>query len=161
MVGVNVKTKTNGRGVRRALRACNFKSLKAAAAYVWKAAVNSVKRVPSNEEFIAAMDSGDEKKMRSVVNKRKRRSKPSKPGKPPHSQTGLFPKSIAFDVNEEKQSAVIGPRESIIGPIGRVMEGGDPDFRGGNYPARPTMRPARDRSLKRLPKPWASALKGK
>ena len=66
---------------------------------------------------------------------------PSEPGTPPHTHTGgkgrkkgVLPAAIVYDVDEQKQEAVIGPRESVAGDVGRAFEFGG-EFRGERSPS--------------------------
>ncbi len=79
----------------------------------------------------------------------KRRKTPSPAGQPPHTQTGRIKNALAFEVRNE-HTAIIGARASIVGPILGVMEAGG-RFRGTLYDSRPTMKPALQKALPRMP----------
>jgi len=90
---------------------------------------------------------------------------PSTPGTPPHTHTqkvtksgktraGVLPKSITFKA--DKEGAVIGPRESIVGEAGAAHEFGE-EFRGDDYPERPFMGPALEANLARFASSWQAA----
>ena len=50
--------------------------------------------------------------------------RPNPPGKPVRTIRGRIKTSIAFSVNEQEWSSVIGPRKSVIGNLGRLHEFG-------------------------------------
>jgi len=85
---------------------------------------------------------------------------PSAPGSPPHTHTAKVTKSgkqrkgelqraIVYDYDRNSQSAVIGPRESVVGPSGAAHEFGGAS-RGETYPERPFMGPALQSNLSRF-----------
>ena len=76
--------------------------------------------------------------------------KPSHPGEPPHSRKGLARRAERYDVDAESETAVIGPRESIIGTTMEPEEFGG-EYQGREYPQRPAIGPALDRNVDRLP----------
>ena len=84
-------------------------SLSHAAGYIYKAARNSIKRRKSS----------------------------SLPGEPPHTQTGVLKRGIAYDVDKGRQTAVIGPTQSAVGIIAHTHE-----FGGTEAPKRPGDRGA-------------------
>lgn len=90
----------------------------------------------------------------------------SEPGTPPHTHTGGITKkgkvrkgnlqrAITYDA--DKESAVIGPRESVVGLAGRAHELGG-EFRGDEYPERPFMEPALEKNLDRFASEWAGSI---
>jgi len=81
----------------------------------------------------------------------------SQPGTPPHTRRGLLARAIRFDVAQDKKSAVIGPRESIVGTSGEAMEFGG-DYKGENFPPRPFMAPALEHAIPRLAGEWAGSI---
>jgi len=92
---------------------------------------------------------------------------PSPPGTPPHEHYGDLDRSIAVAIDEATGNVVVGPRESIVGERGSVLEFAgtyDPDagrdrfgrFLQGHASrmapsgakwARPFMRPAFDQAI--------------
>jgi hypothetical protein len=92
---------------------------------------------------------------------------PSAPGAPPHEHYGDLDRSITVGINESTGDVVVGPRTSIVGERGNVLEFAgtyDPDagrdrfgrfLRGhasrkapsGAKRARPFMRPAFERAI--------------
>lgn len=95
------------------------------------------------------------------------RSGPSSPGTPPHEHYGDLDRSIAVAIDEATGNVVVGPRASIVGERGNVLEFAgtyDPDagrdafgqFLKGHASrkapsgarwARPLMRPAFEQAL--------------
>ncbi len=93
---------------------------------------------------------------------------PSAPGSPPHTHTGGITKkgntrkgnlqrAIAYDT--DKDSAVIGPRESVVGLAGQAHEMGE-SFHGTDYDERPFMGPALDKNLDRFASSWQGSIGG-
>lgn len=82
---------------------------------------------------------------------------PSQAGQPPHTRKGLMRKAIRFAV-EDKYTAVVGPRKSIVGQSAEPHEHGGP-YKGQVYPARPTMGPAMERNLDRFANSWAGSVR--
>lgn len=81
---------------------------------------------------------------------------PSPAGSPPHTHKGKFlSRAIRYDAN--KVSAVIGPRESIVGEVGAAHEFGD-EHHGQDFPERPFMGPALDKNLDRFASDWAGSI---
>jgi hypothetical protein len=80
----------------------------------------------------------------------KRRSGASTPGTPPNTR-GAFKRAIKFDVDKEAEEAITGFQASVVGEAGAAHEHGE-EYRGDQYPERPTMGPAlqanEDRGLK-------------
>lgn len=70
---------------------------------------------------------------------------PAPPGQPPHTHSGRrLPRSIGYDADSD--DAVIGPRASMIGPVGETNEKGL-TLRGVHYQPRPFMGPALERNI--------------
>lgn len=81
---------------------------------------------------------------------------PSAPGTPPHTHKGAFlRRAVRFAA--DKEGAVIGPQESIVGQAGAAHEFGG-EFRGADYPERPFMQPALERALPRLAEGWSGSV---
>lgn len=91
---------------------------------------------------------------------------PSSPGSPPHTHTqkttksgktrkGNLQRAIAYDAN--KDSAVIGPRESVVGLAGAAHEFGE-TFHGDDFDERSYMGPALDRNLDRFASSWQGSI---
>jgi len=83
-------------------------------------------------------------------------SKPSLPGEPPHSRRGLARRAERYDVDAAAETAVIGPRFSVIGTAMQPEEFGG-KYRGDKYPQRPSIGPALQRNLDLLPAGFAGA----
>jgi len=84
--------------------------------------------------------------------------KPSPPGSSPNSRQGAFRNAVQYAVDKYRVSCLIGPSADIVADVGQAMEFGGP-FRGQNYPARPTMKPALDIVMPRLPEFWKESVK--
>ena len=93
---------------------------------------------------------------------------PSPPGMPPHTHTagvtkkgkpkkGHLPRAIVFDVDKQKQEAVIGPRASVVGESGAAHELGE-EFHGDDYPERPYMFPALETNAPRFADEYAGSI---
>ena len=80
---------------------------------------------------------------------------PSDPGAPPHTRKGLLRRAIVYSVDGD--TAVIGPRESIVGTSAEAMEFGG-EYKGGTYPERPFMGPALDTNIDRFAKEWSGSV---
>ena len=130
MLGISCKTTTRFNSLERKVKQANFENLGHAAATLRKVARQSIRR----------------------------RKKPSQPGGPPHTQTGRLKRSILYSVDRQRQSAIIGPAASIIGPAGAEHEHGG-RWRKERFPRRPYMGPALMKIGPRLPRMWASSIK--
>lgn len=93
---------------------------------------------------------------------------PSAPGSPPHTHTqkttksgktrkGNLQRAIAYDA--DKDSAVIGPRFSVVEEAGAAHELGE-SFHGQDYDERPFMGPALDKNLDRFASSWQGSIGG-
>lgn len=81
---------------------------------------------------------------------------PSEPGSPPHTHRGQFLKrAILFAA--DKEGAVIGPRESVVGQAGSAHELGG-EYKGQQFPQRPFMVPALTANLDRFAQEWAGSI---
>lgn len=138
MIGTAFQFTDQSKRVTNAADAASFRNLGHAAAAIRKDAVES----------IVAADG------------------PSAPGTPPHTHTGGVTKkgkvrkgnlqrAIVFDA--DKESAVIGPRFSVVGLAGRAHELGE-EFHGDLYPERAYMGPALDRNKDRFASSWAGSI---
>ena len=89
----------------------------------------------------------------------RKRRKVSKPGKPPHSHVGLLRNGILFAYDSHRKSVVIGPVLLRLGsPVPALLEYGGYGRRSKNrsgksayWRARPYMRPAMAKELRRMP----------
>lgn len=126
MIGIDVKIEDNTQRVADAAERATFRNLGHAAATLRNEAIESI--VPAEG--------------------------PSEPGTPPHTHTasvtkagrvrrGELPRAIVFDVDRAAQSALIGPRYSVVGESGAAHELGG-EFKGEEYPERSFMGPALD-----------------
>jgi phage gpG-like protein len=123
--------------VAKATEVATFRNLGHAAARIRKDAIESIE--PSDE--------------------------PSEPGKPPHTRRrvsragkalkGHLQRAIVYA--SDKETATIGPRESIVGESASAHEHGG-EYMGGEFPARPFMRPALERNLDKFHRDWAGSI---
>jgi hypothetical protein len=82
---------------------------------------------------------------------------PSLPGTPPHTRKRQLPRAIRFDYDKREQSAVIGPRFSVVGEAGEAHEFGG-EFRGDTFDERPYMLPALERNIPRFAQDWEGSI---
>jgi hypothetical protein len=93
---------------------------------------------------------------------------PSEEGTPPHTHTagvtrkgkvrrGELQRAIVYDVDRAAQSALIGPRESVVGESGAAHEFGG-EFKGQDYPERSFMGSALDNNDDRLAESFAGSI---
>jgi phage gpG-like protein len=139
MIGLAVTIASNFQKVEQSADKASFKNLGHAASRIRKDAIDSV--VPSDE--------------------------PSKPGTPPHTRNrvskkgkqlkGQLQRAIVFSHDKEKQEAVIGPRESIVGESAAAHEFGG-DYKGQDFPIRSFMGPALTANLDRFASDWAGSI---
>lgn len=138
MIGTEFKFEDRTKRVDTATEKASFRNFSHAAAAIRKDAVESIK----NE------------------------AGPSDPGTPPHTHTGGITKkgkvrkgnlqrAITYDA--DKGSAVIGPRESVVGLAGRAHELGE-ELHGDEYPERSYMEPALDLNMGRFASEWAGSI---
>jgi hypothetical protein len=95
--------------------------------------------------------------MRDARAKFEKSAEPSEPGQPPHTRKGQMPRSIRFDVSRPAQSAVIGPRESIVGESGAAHELGE-TFHDDDFVERPFMLPALEDNVDRFASDWGYSI---
>lgn len=87
-----------------------------------------------------------------------KRKGPSQPGKPPHTHEGVyFRRALRYDVNKQKQDAVIGFQHSTVGISAAVHEHGEKRGRV-QYPERPTIGPALVASIGRIAGQWQGSI---
>ena len=138
MIGLQVQIIDQMQKVADAAKQAEFKNLGHAAATIRKTEMESIQDAPG----------------------------PSPPGTPPHTHTsgvtksgktrrGVLPQSIAYAVDGD--SAIIGPRFSVVGDAAAAMEFGG-EFRGDEYPERPFAAPALEQNLDRLAQDWAGSI---
>jgi hypothetical protein len=129
MIGLNIKTTFNAKPLAQAAQKAKFKNLSHAAAAIRKTEIASF--IPSNVA--------------------------SAPGTPPHTRIrivkrgknkgGQFPRSVAFDVQGD--SAVIGPRASVVGTSAKAHEFGG-SYKGTIFPERSFAKPALQENVDRF-----------
>lgn len=84
--------------------------------------------------------------------------KPAPRGSAPHTRKGRLKNAIKYAVVKDKQSVVIGPDVEVAGTSGRAHELGG-HYRNEQYPKRPFMGPALEKTKDRLPPMWAGSVK--
>ena len=84
--------------------------------------------------------------------------KASAPGSPPNTRQGLLKRSLLFGVDKQRESAVIGPAENIIGTAMVAHEFGG-RYRKRRYPKRPLMGPTLVKTATKLPDLWEKSVK--
>lgn len=82
---------------------------------------------------------------KSAMDSIERSADASAPGQPPNTRRRQLPRSILFAVGDDKKSAIIGPRASFVGQSAQAHEFGG-DYKGQEFPERPFMFPALDRT---------------
>lgn len=82
---------------------------------------------------------------------------PSAPGEPPHTRQRLLPRAIRFDHDRKAQSAVVGPRASVVGEAGAAHELGEV-FQGQDFDERPYMGPALEENQDRFASSFESSI---
>jgi hypothetical protein len=130
MDGFNVRIEFGEDHLIGAMKQANRKALGRVGAYVRKAAVNS-------------------------VHKSKRASAA---GTPPNTRRGLLKHAVLFGVEAAAGRVVVGPARSLIGISMTAHEFGG-RYRGREYPRRPLMGPALERTAPQLPKLWEDSLR--
>lgn len=83
----------------------------------------------------------------------------SAPGTPPHTRRNQLKRAIVWDYDKAAQTAVIGPRESVVGLAGAAHEFGQ-EFHGDQFPERSYMGPALDKSKERFADDWRGSIGG-
>jgi hypothetical protein len=97
--------------------------------------------------------------IRLIARRSIRKSKTaSTPGTAPHTRQGQLKRAVVYAVEKSKQKVVIGPTHELVGPSAMAHEFGG-RFRGDQYPKRPLMGPALEKSLDRLPKFWTGSVR--
>jgi len=154
MIFAKADITTNAKAVEKAADVATYKNVGHAAASLRKLAIASLEKVDG----------------------------PSSPGKPPHTHqsqraakirklnshrkkrgraTVKVPKSFvlanAIVYAQENGAAVVGPRKSVAGMIGETHEFGG-QYKGAQYPERPFMGPALDKSRDRFAASFAGSI---
>jgi hypothetical protein len=84
--------------------------------------------------------------------------KPGQPGGPPNSRGGAGSMKSAIAYALASGVVVIGYRFSVIGTVGAVHEFGQ-NYKGQQFDKRPTLGPALERAIPRIPEGWRSILR--
>ena len=83
----------------------------------------------------------------------------SKPGEPATTRGGRRSYRAAIWTDVQQFSAVIGPRHSIVGDVGKQVEHGKDRGKGdSSYEARPVMGPTLEESLSRFPRRFSGSI---
>lgn len=130
MIGAQTKVTRHTGRVDNAVKKASFRNFGHAAASIRKDAAASLQRVASDD--------------------------PSPPGQPPHTHKGVFLKR-ALRYHVDPFSAVIGPRESVVGKAASAHEHGG-RYKGAEYPQRPFMFPALQRAIPRIGNRWRGSI---
>lgn len=140
MIGLDVKIEDTTKRVEDAAERATFRNVGHAAATIRNEAIESIVQADG----------------------------PSEPGTPPHTHTGGVTKSgkvrrgelqraIVFDHDRAAQSALIGPRYSVVGESGAAHEFGG-EYKEQNYPERAFMGPALDNNEDRFASSFAGSI---
>ena len=130
MIGANVRSFFDAKGVQRKANDGSIRALGHAAGAIRLTARRSIRRSPTYSD----------------------------PGTPPHTRRGLLREGILYAVEKDAARAVIGPTYERVGTSGSAHEFGG-RYRGDNYPARPFMGPALEAIRPRLPSFWAASVR--
>jgi len=76
--------------------------------------------------------------------------KPSAPGEPPHSRRGLLRRAERYEVDDQAETAVIGPRFALVGTSAEAHEFGG-QYKRETFQARPSIGPALQQNVSKLP----------
>jgi len=88
----------------------------------------------------------------------RRSGRPAAPGRPPHTQTGRLKNAIRFYVDRARQLALIGPTVDVVGIAGAEHEHGG-RRRAEDFPPRPFMGPALQKTRPKLPELYRQSFK--
>ena len=94
MIQVRTRVRFDEARVKKKVQAANFRSLGHAAATIRLTAKRSIRK----------------------------RKKPSNPGSPPSTQTGMLRRVLRYEVNRDREEAVIGPVNEIAGRLWNLHE---------------------------------------
>jgi hypothetical protein len=97
--------------------------------------------------------------IRAVARRMIRKSpQPAPAGHAPHTRRGQLKNAILFAVEKPRMRVLIGPTFRGVGRSMMAHEFGG-RYRGENFPRRPLMEPALERSRSRLPRFWSASIK--
>jgi phage gpG-like protein len=128
---IKVKSDFRPKRVTNAAKKGNFNSLGHAAASIRRAAMSLIRRS----------------------------KRPARKGDPPKTRRGKLKRAIFFDIDRNKETAVIGPSAAKVGKVGGAHEHGG-IYKGADFPRRPFMGPALETSAPRLPRHWRGSIVG-
>lgn len=146
--------------VKQAADKAAYKNFRHAAASIRKTAIASIKTATVAPAVVVRSKIRRNAKGRFLKGSGKRVVRkgkliPSPPGSPPHTRRGQLRRAIVFAATND--SAVIGPRYSVVGHAAEAHEFGGRINRN-KYPERPTMGPALNRNLARFASDWAGTI---
>lgn len=146
--------------VEQAADKAGYKNMRHAAASIRKDAMASIKKAPVAPPEVRRRKVKRNAQGRFVKGSGKSylaraRTIPAPPGSPPHTRRGQLRRAIVYAATDD--SAVIGPRYSVIELAAEAHEFGEP-HKKTNYPARPTMGPALARNLARFASDWQGSI---
>jgi hypothetical protein len=95
---------------------------------------------------------------KASILRRKKNETASPPGMPPRTRSGQLPRAIFYDVDKQRQEAIIGPIHSRVGLSAEPMEHGGV-YKGHLYDQRPFMSLALQKIVPRLPSIWRYSIK--
>jgi hypothetical protein len=130
MIGANVRSFFDAKGVQRKAQDGSIRALGHAAGAIRLTARRSIKRSPTYSD----------------------------PGTPPHTRRGLLREGILYAVEKDAARAVIGPAYEMVGTSGSAHEFGG-KYRKETFPKRAFMGPALEAIRPRLPSFWSASVK--
>jgi phage gpG-like protein len=137
VIGSSVKFTDETAKVVQAAKDAGELSMGRAAGRIRKDSIASIKRAPKAKAQ-GRNTKGQFTKARAAT--------ASPPGSAPYTKRGQLKRAIVYDVNKADQSAVIGPRASVVGLSAEAHEFGG-TYKGSEYPERPFMGPALDKNI--------------
>lgn len=147
MFGANVQVTDTTKNVVQAAEKAAYRNFGHASASIRKDAQASIKPAPKEQRTRAKKRGG------KIVRRATHAASP--PGQPPFTKRGQLKRSITFSA--DKESAVIGPRHSVM-DIGAAAHEHGGTRGGATFPARPFMYPALERNLSRFAESWRHSI---
>lgn len=87
----------------------------------------------------------------------KKSKKPAAEGQPVHTRAGLAKRAVLYHVDPDGREAIVGFSADVVGEAMAAHEHGG-QYRGTDYPARPTIGPAFEAALPRMGPEWEGAI---
>lgn len=138
MIDMKVKIEDRTNRVNAAVERAIAGNVRAGAFVVSQDAKQSIAKAPKAERVPGG---------RRGKRGRRQVRRPSPAGSPPYTLKGELPRAIQYAAT--KDTAIIGPAFSRVGTGGEPHEQGG-EYRGGDYPERPFMRPSLENNLGRF-----------